>query len=63
MSSPGMSHQVTNPNVVQGDVRQGPWNAIEIDATTPAGLDDAKVITVSEKAATLKFEQSGFEEK
>ncbi|MGZ6693312.1 MAG: AAA family ATPase, partial [Solirubrobacteraceae bacterium] len=35
---------------------------IEIEATTTAGFDDAKVRTVSENAATLKFEQSGFEE-
>ena len=34
---------------------------IEIEATTPDGFDDAKVRTVSENAATLKFEQSGFE--
>ncbi len=36
---------------------------IEIEATTPDGFDDAKVRTVSENAATLKFEQSGFEER
>ncbi len=35
---------------------------IEIHATAPDGFDDAKVRTVSENAATLKFEQSGFEE-
>ncbi len=35
---------------------------IEIEATVPSGFDDAKVRTVSENAATLKFEQSGFEE-
>jgi hypothetical protein len=35
---------------------------IEIEATAPDGFDDAKVRTVSENAATLKFEQSGFEE-
>jgi hypothetical protein len=35
---------------------------IEIEATAPEGFDDAKVRTVSENAATLKFEQSGFEE-
>jgi predicted AAA+ superfamily ATPase len=35
---------------------------IEIEATAPAGFDDAKVRTVSENATTLKFEQSGFEE-
>jgi hypothetical protein len=35
---------------------------IEIEATTTGGFDDAKVRTVSENAATLKFEQSGFEE-
>jgi hypothetical protein len=36
---------------------------IEIEATTPDGFDDAKARTVSENAATLNFEQSGFEEK
>jgi predicted AAA+ superfamily ATPase len=35
---------------------------IEIEAAAPGGFDDAKVRTVSENAATLKFEQSGFEE-
>lgn len=35
---------------------------IEIEATAPEGFDDAKVRTVSENAATLKFEQRGFEE-
>jgi hypothetical protein len=35
---------------------------IEIEATVPDGFDDSKVRTVSENAATLKFEQSGFEE-
>ncbi len=35
---------------------------IEIEAKSTAGFDDAKVRTVSENAATLKFEQSGFEE-
>jgi hypothetical protein len=35
---------------------------IEIEATAPEGFDDAKARTVSENAATLKFEQSGFEE-
>jgi len=35
---------------------------IEIEATAPEGFDDAKTRTVSENAATLKFEQSGFEE-
>ncbi len=35
---------------------------IEIEATTTGGFDDAKIRTVSENAATLKFEQSGFEE-
>ncbi len=35
---------------------------IEIEATAPDGFNDAKVRTVSENAATLKFEQSGFEE-
>jgi predicted AAA+ superfamily ATPase len=36
---------------------------IEIEATTPDGFDDAKARTVSENAATLNFEQSGFEER
>jgi hypothetical protein len=35
---------------------------IEIEATAPGGFDDSKVRTVAENAATLKFEQSGFEE-
>jgi predicted AAA+ superfamily ATPase len=35
---------------------------VEIEATAPKGFDDAKVRTVSENAATLKFEQNGFEE-
>ena len=35
---------------------------VEIEATTPDGFDDAKVRTVSENAATLRFEESGFEE-
>jgi hypothetical protein len=35
---------------------------IEIEATTPNGFDDAKARMVSENAATLKFEQSGFED-
>ena len=35
---------------------------IEIEATAKDGFDDAKVRTVSENAATLKFEQNGFEE-
>jgi hypothetical protein len=35
---------------------------IEIEATTPDGFDDAKVRTVSENAATLRFDQQGFEE-
>jgi len=35
---------------------------VEIEATAPEGFDDAKVRTVSENAATLKFEESGFEE-
>jgi hypothetical protein len=36
---------------------------IEIEATASEGFDDAKVRTVSENASTLKFEQSGFEER
>jgi len=35
---------------------------VEIEATTPIGFDDAKARTVSENAATLHFEQSGFED-
>jgi predicted AAA+ superfamily ATPase len=35
---------------------------IEIEAATSQGFDEAKVRTVSENAATLKFEQSGFED-
>lgn len=35
---------------------------IEVTATAPDGFDEAKVRTVSENAAVLKFEQSGFEE-
>jgi len=35
---------------------------VEIEATTPDGFDDAKVRTVSENAATLRFEQGGFEQ-
>jgi hypothetical protein len=35
---------------------------IEIEATNPAGFDEAKVRTVSENATTLKFDQSGFEQ-
>jgi len=35
---------------------------VEVEATNPEGFDEAKVRTVSENAATLKFEQSGFEE-
>ena len=34
---------------------------IEVEASAPNGFEDAKVRTVSENAATLKFEQSGFE--
>lgn len=36
---------------------------VEISATAPDGFDDAKVRTVSENATTLKFEQSGFEDR
>ncbi len=35
---------------------------IEVEATAPDGFDDAKVRTVSENDATLRFEQSGFKE-
>jgi predicted AAA+ superfamily ATPase len=35
---------------------------VEIEAAAPDGFDDAKARTLSENAATLKFEQSGFEE-
>jgi len=34
----------------------------EIAATTPDGFDGAKAGTVSENAATRRFEQSGFED-
>lgn len=36
--------------------------SVEIEATAPGGFDDAKARTVSENAATLKFDESGFEE-
>jgi hypothetical protein len=36
---------------------------IEIEATKPTGFDDGERRTLSENASTLKFEQSGFEEK
>ena len=36
---------------------------IEIEATDASGLDEGKVRTVSENARTLKFDQSGFEER
>lgn len=36
---------------------------LEIEATAPDGFDEARVRTVSENATTLKFEQSGFEER
>jgi hypothetical protein len=36
---------------------------VEIQATTPDGFDDSKIRTVSENATTLKFGQTGFEEK
>jgi predicted AAA+ superfamily ATPase len=36
---------------------------VEIEAVAPDGFDDAKARTVSENAATLKFEQSSFEER
>ncbi len=35
---------------------------VEIEAMAPDGFDDAKARTISENAATLKFEQSDFEE-
>lgn len=35
---------------------------LEIEATAPGGFDESQVRVVSENAATLKFEQSGFEE-
>lgn len=35
---------------------------IEIEANAPQGFDESRVRTVSENAATLKFEQKGFEE-
>lgn len=34
---------------------------IEIEAQAPQGFDDSRIRTVSENAATLKFDQSGFE--
>lgn len=37
--------------------------ALPLEAITPEGFDDAKVRTVSENAATLKFEQGGFEDR
>ncbi|MCM3484697.1 DUF499 domain-containing protein [Kocuria rosea] len=36
---------------------------LEIEATTDNGFNESKVRTVSENAKTLKFEQSGFEER
>jgi predicted AAA+ superfamily ATPase len=36
---------------------------LEIEATAPEGFDESQVRVVSENATTLKFEQSGFEEK
>jgi hypothetical protein len=36
---------------------------VEIEAVAPDGFDDAKARTVSENAATLKFEQNGFEDR
>jgi hypothetical protein len=37
---------------------------LEIEAVAPGGFDDAKIRTVSENAATLRFEpRSGFEER
>jgi hypothetical protein len=35
---------------------------LEIEATAPDGFDESQARVVSENAATLKFEQSGFEE-
>lgn len=34
---------------------------VEISATAPDGFDENRVRTVSENAAVLKFEQTGFE--
>ena len=55
----GIARRIMDMGVVPGvtiSVR------VEIEATAPEGFDDAKVRTVSENAATLKFEESGFEE-
>jgi hypothetical protein len=35
---------------------------LEIEATAEDGFDEGQVRTVSENAATLKFDQGGFEE-
>lgn len=35
---------------------------VEVEATSAEGFDDAKVRTISENAATLNFDESGFEE-
>jgi hypothetical protein len=35
---------------------------VEVEAESPAGFDEAKIRTVSENAAVLKFEQSAFED-
>ena len=35
---------------------------VEIEATSPEGFEESAIRVVSENAATLKFEQSGFEE-
>jgi hypothetical protein len=36
---------------------------VEIEAIAAAGFDTAKIRTVAENADTLKFDQSGFEER
>jgi hypothetical protein len=36
---------------------------LEIEATKATGFEENKVRTLSENAQTLKFDQSGFEEK
>lgn len=36
---------------------------IEIEANDPSGFDENKIRTISENARTLKFDQSGFEER
>lgn len=49
-----MAHLAATPGVSL-EVR------VEISATAPDGFDENRVRTVSENAAVLKFEQTGFE--